>query len=72
MHLLPSWSEFENYPSVEVEFLHLQPFMSCHLHFAVVECAMMGKVHQSVGGVCYNTVILITLTFVPCILLLYV
>jgi len=38
----------ENCAMVEVEFLHPQPFISCHLHFVIVECAMMGKVHQSV------------------------
>jgi hypothetical protein len=43
---------------VEVEFLHSQPFMTCHLHFVTVECAVMGKVHQSVGGLSYKTVIL--------------
>lgn len=55
---ISSWPEFENYATVEVEFLHSRPFMTCHLHFVIVLYAMMGKAHQSVGGVCYKTVIL--------------
>ena len=43
---------------MEAELLHSQPFMTRHLHFVIVECAMMGKVHQLVGVVCYKTVIL--------------
>lgn len=49
---IPSWPEFENCAAVDVEFLPSHPFMTCHLHFVIVECAMMGKVHQSVGGSC--------------------
>jgi hypothetical protein len=48
---IPSWHEFENCSMVEIELLHSQPFMNCHLHsFVVVESVMMGQVHQSVGG----------------------